>query len=75
MRDISSQELVAIKLIPRPIPKAIIPQHVFREIKVRLDRRMRLLSAIFAPNRIYHPGLLAVCVSEIRQRMDNVIAL
>ena len=25
---------MAIKLIPRPIPRAIIPEHVFREIKV-----------------------------------------
>lgn len=37
MQDLSTQELVAVKLIPRPIPKAIIPQHVFREIKVRQD--------------------------------------
>lgn len=35
MRDVRDQELVAVKLIPRPIPKAIIPEHVFREIKAR----------------------------------------
>lgn len=34
MRDINTQEMLAVKLIPRPIPKAIIPEHVFREIKV-----------------------------------------
>ena len=35
MRDLATDELVAVKLIPRPIPRAIIPEHVFREIKVR----------------------------------------
>ena len=34
MRDVDTQEMLAVKLIPRPIPKAIIPEHVFREIKV-----------------------------------------
>ena len=33
MRDVHSQEMLAVKLIPRPIPKAIVPEHVFREIK------------------------------------------
>jgi len=35
MRDLKSEELVAVKLIPRPIPKAIVPAHVFREIKIQ----------------------------------------
>jgi len=39
MRDLKSEELVAVKLIPRPIPKAIVPAHVFREIKVPLPLR------------------------------------
>ena len=34
MRDVNTHEMLAVKLIPRPIPKAIIPEHVFREIKV-----------------------------------------
>ena len=39
MREIATDQLVAVKLIQRPIPKAIIPEHVFREIKVRGQSR------------------------------------
>ena len=35
-RNRETQELVAIKLIPRPFPKAMLPAQVEREIKVRL---------------------------------------
>ena len=35
-RDLQTGEFVAVKLIPRPIPRAIVPEHVFREIKARL---------------------------------------
>ena len=35
-RELRTQQLVAVKLIPRPFPKALLPEHVEREIKARL---------------------------------------
>ena len=34
-KECKTSELVAVKLIPRPFPKALLPSHVEREIKVR----------------------------------------
>ena len=35
-KECKTSELVAVKLIPRPFPKALLPSHVEREIKVCL---------------------------------------